>query len=195
MTDEKRKPKVNSEGQKELDRCEQQFEAFDNQLKEMTQDRMAKAPAQEMEPQTKIAQRDIDKSKDIYLKPYITLSCREKFNEAYREDYNFAKEYVQFIAENKEIIGETIEICTKRFPGVPLEHWKVPVNKPVWGPRYLAEQIKGRKYHRLVMNQHIMTEASGMGQMYGALAVDTTVQRMDANPVSSRRSVFMGANF
>jgi len=62
---------------------------------------------------------------------------------------NFQKEYVQFIAENKEIIGETIEIWTRPFGGMPAEFWKVPVNKPVWGPRYLAEQIK-RCYYLVI---------------------------------------------
>lgn len=76
---------------------------------------------------------------------------------------------------------------------MPAEFWRVPTNKPVWGPRYLAEQIKGCVYHRLTMKQNVITESSGYGQMYGALAVDTTVQRLDARPVTKRSSIFMGA--
>jgi hypothetical protein len=183
----------NSESQKELDKAEQQFQKFDDNVKEMTLDRMNQAPKEDVEPQTKLSQKDIEKSKDIYLKPFRTVSCREKFNEKFRERYEFDKQYVQFIAENKEIIGEDLEIWTRPYAGMPAEYWKVPTNKPIWGPRYLAEQIKRKYYHRLVMKQNVMTEANTVGQMYGAMAVDTTIQRLDAHPVSDRKSIFMGA--
>ncbi len=177
----------------EMDKAEKQFQEFDNQVKEMTLDHMNKAPKKDIEPQTKLSQNEIAKSKDIYLKPDRIIGCRDKFNEDYRDEYNFAKEYVQFTAENKEIIGETIEIWTRPFAGMPAEFWKVPTNKPLWGPRYLAEQIKKCSYHRLIMQPHTITGADGMGQYYGQMAADTTIQRLDAIPVSSRKSVFMGA--
>lgn len=178
----------------ELVKAENQFKEFDNQIKDMTLDRMNMAPKVDQEPQTKLSQSEIAKSKDIYLKPFRSIGSREKFNEDYRKDYNFAMEYVHFTAENHEIIGEDIDIWTKPFAGMPAEWWKVPTNKPVWGPRHLAEQIKKCSYHRLTMKQHIGTGGDGMGQYYGAMAVDNTVQRLDAIPVSSRKSVFMGAN-
>jgi len=77
---------------------------------------------------------------------------------------------------------------------MPAEFWKVPVNKPIWGPRHLAERIKGCRYHRLVMSETVSTGSDGVGQYYGAMAVDTTIQRLDALPVSSTKSVFMGAH-
>ena len=76
---------------------------------------------------------------------------------------------------------------------MPAEFWQVPTNKPVWGPRYLAEQIKRKFYHRLMM-ENKQTEAGDGMTYYGQMAVDTTVQRMDARPVSTRKSIFMGAN-
>jgi len=158
----------------------------------MTMDRMNAAPKQETEGQTKMSQVDIAKSKDIYLKPKKSIGSKEKFNEDYRKEYEFQKEYVQFIAENNEIIGETIDLWTKPFAGMPAEEWDVPTNKPVWGPRYLAEQIKRAFYHRMTMENKVI-ENNGVGQMYGQMAVDTTIQRLDARPVSSRKSVFMGA--
>lgn len=187
-------PKVTSSGEKELEKCDKQFKEFDDQVKSMTLDRMNMAPKQDVEQQTKMSQADIEKNNSLYLKPIKSIGSREKFNENYREEYNHAKEYVNFTAENKEIIGEAIEIWTKPFAGMPAEYWKVPVNKPVWGPRYLAEQIKRAYYHRLTMNQHTTTGADGMGQYYGAMAVDSIVQRLDAIPVSNRKSIFMGAN-
>jgi hypothetical protein len=192
MTEDKKvKPKV---AETEMNKLEKQFEAFDKNVQELTQDRMNAAPKADQEPQTKIAQSDLEKSKDIYLKPKKSIGCKEKFNEKYRDDYNFKKEYVHFTAENHEIIGENLDLWTRPFPGLPAEEWIVPVNTPVWGPRYLAEQIKGCTYHRLKMQQNVSTGADGTGQYYGSMAVDTTVQRLDALPVSKRKSVFMGAN-
>jgi hypothetical protein len=98
------------------------------------------------------------------------------------------------IAENKEIIGETIEIWTRPYGGMPAEFWKVPCNKPVWGPRYLAEQIKRAHYHRLTMQENRIVGSDGMGQYFGSMAVDSTIQRLDAMPVSTRKSLFMGSS-
>lgn len=187
------KPKVNSHAQRELDKTEAQFEKFDEQVKSLTLDRMNEAPKMETEQQTKISNRELQKNDGVYLKPDRAISCQDKFNEKYRDEYNFKKEYVSFIAENKEIIGESIELWTKPFAGVPAEFWKVPVNKKVNGPRYLAEQIKKCSYHRLIMNEQKITGSNQFGQEYGQLVVDSTVQRLDAHPVSERKSIFMGA--
>jgi len=192
---ENKKPKLNSTGEQELDKASKQFEEFDNQVKEMTLDRMNSAPRYDVEPQTKLAQKDLEKSKDLYLKPKRTVGSREKFNEEYRKDYNESKEYVNFVAENKEIIGEVITMWTKPFAGMPAEEWDIPCNKPLWAPRYVAEQLKRCYYHRLTMRETQTTGSDGMGQYYGSMAVDTTVQRLDAIPVSKRKSIFMGAGF
>ncbi len=189
---DKPRPK-NSEGEKELEKLEKQFDEFDSQVKEMTLDRMNATPKEDVEPLTKLSSKDIEKSKEIYLKPKRSIASKEKFNEKFREDYNFQKEYVRFIAEHREIIGETIELWTKPFAGMPAEEWAIPTGKPLYGPRYLAERLKGCSYHRLTMQQHVMTETNHVGQMFGAMAVDTTVQRLDALPVGTRKSVFMGA--
>ena len=186
------RPKVKPEHEKELDKVQKNFEAFDKEIKEKTVDRMNQAPKLEFEPQTKISQSEIAKSHDIYLKPSKAIMCKNKFNEDFRDQYNFEKEYVQFIAENIEIQGETIELWTKRFPGQPAEFWQIPVNKPVWAPRYVAEQITRCTYHRLVMQDKPTSVEGGM-TYYGSMTVDKTVNRLDARPVSSRKSIFMGA--
>lgn len=190
------KPKFkNSAAEKEMDKVEEQFKEFDQNIKDLTQDRMNAASKKDVEPQTKMSSSDIEKSSDIYLKPKRAIFSKEKFNEKYREDYNFAKEYVRFIAEHKEMPGETIQsIWSKPFPGVAAEEWDVPVNKPIWGPRYLAEQITKCKYHRLKMDQTVMTGGDHRGQYFGSMAVDTIVQRLDAIPVSTKKSIFMGAS-
>lgn len=185
--------KSKSQGNQEVQKAQEQFDAFEKNLQELSLDKSNQAPTLETEAQTKLSQREIDKSKDIYLKPVTKISSQEKFNEKFREEYNFAKEFVAFIAEHKEIIGEDIEIWTKPFPGMPAEYWKVPTNKIVHGPRYLAEQIKKCNYHRFVMQNHTL-ETGGYGQMIGGMASKNTIQRLDALPVSKRKSVFMGAS-
>lgn len=192
MTEVKR-PKVNSAGQTELDKLEKQFETYDENIKQMTQDRLNTAPKLETDQQTKMSQKDLERSKEIYLKPIRSIGSREKFNEDYRSDYEHAKEYVKFIAENKEIIGEAIDMWVKPFAGMPAEEWKIPVNKPVWAPRYVAERIAGCKYHRFEMQGSSITGSDGMGQYYGSMVVDNTVNRLDAHPVSEKKTVFMGS--
>lgn len=188
------RPPVTSSGQQELDKVDAQFKAFDDNVKELTLDRMNEAPKQEREEQTKLSQKQVEKSTDLYLKPKRTIGRgpKDKFNEKFRASYEFDKEYVHFVAENNEIIGDTINMWTGPYPGMAVEEWEVPTNTPLWAPRYVAEQIKRKKYHRLVM-KNTVTETHGTGQFYGQMAADTTIQRLDARPVSSSKSVFMSA--
>ena len=194
MTD---KPKVtNSLAAKELDKAQAQFDAFDKNVKDLTMDRMSAAPKEETEPQHRMSQREIAKVPEHYLKPHKTIGCKEKFNEKYREPYEFDKQFVPFIAEHREQ-SDLIEIWTKPYAGVPAQMWNVPTNKPVFGPRFLAEQIKRKRYHRLVMQDRTVGAPQGVGmggtEFYGQMAADTTIQRLDAHPVSQSKSVFMGA--
>lgn len=165
----------------EMQKLEGQFQTFEDSMKELTQERMNEAPKMEMEQQTKLSSQQIAKSKDFYIKPSKTVGSKEKFNERFREEYEYKKEYVRFIAENKEIIGESIPVWTKPYPGMPAEEWMVPVNKPIWGPRYLAEQIKRKYYHRLVMKEDVISQDS-TGSMYGRMVSDSTIPRLDAYP-------------
>lgn len=192
----KEKPELKTSlGNKELDKAEKQFEKFDEEIKQMTLDRMKESSTQNEEPINKLSQQEIEKSKDIYLKPNRQIGSAEKFNENYRDEYNFAMEYVRFIAENKEIGGESITTWTKPFAGMPAQEWVIPVGKPVWGPRHLAEQLTKCKYHRFVMQQNVATGIDHAGnQYYGSMAVDTTIQRLDAIPVTTRKSLFFSDN-
>lgn len=189
---EVKKMKNNSEGQKQLEKAEAQFEAFDKEVKSLTLDRMNDAPKLDQEQQTKVAQTDLEKKTHPYIKPFRTIASREKFNEKYREDYNFSKEYVCFIAENKEVIGESLDFWSKPFPGVPAEEWKIPVNTPVWAPRYVAEQIKRKTYHKLSMQNKTPTDIDGFATYTGSIVVDNVIQRLDAQPYTTRKSIFMG---
>ena len=190
----KEKPKLSVTGDKELDRLDSQFQKFDEEVKSMTHERMRNVPKQESDPQTKMSTREAQKYDAPWLKPERTISDGQKFNERFQQEYEHAAEYVRFVAENKEIIGESIEIWTHPYGGKPAEFWRVPVNKPVMGPRHLAEQIKRCTYHRLVMQETTMA-SDGYGKYYGSIAADTTIQRLDAHPVSERKTTFMSGSF
>ena len=191
MTDQKVKPKVNSAGMQELDRAQENLDQFNDSIKEMVNNRTEAGAREETEPQVAMSNREAQSVKENYLKPSRSIASREKFNEKYRKQYEFMKVYVPFIAEHKELIGASIEKWTKPFAGMPAEYWEVPTNVPVWGPRYLAEEIKKCCYHRLEM-KNTTTSSNGVGTMYGQLAADTIIQRLDARPVNQQRSIFMG---
>jgi hypothetical protein len=177
----------------EMARAEKAFDNFNEEVKNLTMDRMNAAPKSEVEQQTKLSQNQIEKSNDIYLKPVRSISGNGKFNEKFRQDYEYAKEYVQFIAENRELRGSAIEIWTRPFPGMPAEYWEVPVNKPVWGPRHLMEQISRAQYHRLKMEDTAIRQEFGFAQMQGSIIADSIEQRLDAQPVHKKKNYFMGA--
>lgn len=187
------RPRINRESEKELDKVEAQFSKFHEEVKELTTERMNMREKPETE--LKMSQNEINNSKEIYLKPSRVHFSREKFNEKYRDDYTFMKEYVNFVAQNNEIQGEKMDVWTKPFPGCPAEWWEVPANKPVWGPRYLAEQIKRKYYHRLKMDESKAVSSDGNATYYGQMSVDTVTQRLDAHPVTKKKSIFMGGNF
>jgi hypothetical protein len=170
---------------KDLQKASEKCDAFENQVKGLTKDETAKAPILEAEQQTKISQKEIDRTDGVYLKPERSISCSPKdtFNEKWRDDYNYRKEYVRFIAENKEVIGDSIEKWTRPFPGMPAEFWRVPTNKVVIGPRYLAEEISKCAYTRLVMEDR-PTGSSSEGTYYGQLVASNRIQRLDAKPAA-----------
>lgn len=179
----------------QLEKAAKDFDEFDANVKSLTMDQMNTAPKVEIEAQSdtlKVSDKEKNDKGYKYLKPFRSIGCKDKFNEAHRSDYEFQKQYVCFEAENHEIIGEEIDLWTRPFPGMAAEEWKVPVNMPVWGPRYLAEQLKRKSYHRLIMKENQITGSDNQGHKYfGSMAADSTIQRLDARPVSQRKSVFI----
>lgn len=179
---------------KDLETAINNVDAFNASVEALTMDECSKAPKQESEPQVLQSKREIAKEDGLYLKPDRSINSKEGFNEKFRSDYNYKTEYVPFIAENKEIIGETIELWTKPFPGVSAEFWKVPTNKKVWGPRHLAEQISSKSYSRIVMEDKA-TGTDGGHTFYGQLAVSNRIQRLDARPARGTRQIAMTSDF
>lgn len=175
---------------KDLQQAAEQFDKFDNDVKNLTMDRLNEAPKPEVSP-AELSRKELEEKGEIFLKPVRAIGSKEAFNEKFRSDRQFAEEYVCFIAKNIEIPGESIELWTKPFGGMAAQMWEVPVNKPVWGPRHLAEQLKRKYYHRLKTSE-VPYNSNGSYGFYGSPVVDTTIQRLDAEPVSKSKSLFMG---
>lgn len=177
------RPKLETSSEKELIKLDEKFKEFESNVAEMTVDRMNLAPVEEKEVQTKISTREANKADASYLKPVRSINSKEPFNEKYREQHTKAWEYIKCIVENNEIIGEQIECWTKRFAGDPAHFWKVPVNKPVFIPKLLAEQLSQCRYHRLRMDQSQIASSDGAGTFMGSMVVDETKHRVDCRPV------------
>lgn len=190
----KDKPNVNEQGLEELKKVEKQIKTYQEQLKELRLDKSDLSKLKEEEPQTKMSTRQAQAADALVLKPIRTISRKSNFNEKFIDEYNHAAEPVRFIAENKMIIGEKIELWTGEFGGKALEFWEVPVNKVVIGPRYLADRIAKCRHSIFVMEKTV-NSADGMGQYYGSMAVEQVVNRLDAKPVSSKKTLFMSSDF
>lgn len=187
-----KRPETSGFVQKELDNVEKQVSQVEESIKSMTMDKMNEAPRQETE--LKMSQKQINNSSDEHLKPIKYVGCKENFNEKFRDEYNFKNEYVRVVCQHNELRGDAIEKWSRPYPGLPAEFWRIPTNRPVSIPRYLAEEVKSCSYHRLVMDEKKVTDTAGGGTFYGAMQVDTIVQRLDAFPAAERKSIFMGAS-
>lgn len=177
------RPKVNSESQKQLDQADDQFKAFSEQISSFSSVDQ-KAASEETEPQTKLSKREAKKMDAPYIEPERSVACshKEKFNEKYRKDWERGWERVKCIVENNEIIGEKVPVWTKKFAGDPYHFWQVPVNKPIYIPRLLAEQLAACKYRRLIMQDAPTSNVDGM-QFYGSMSVESVKNRIDARPI------------
>lgn len=185
------RPKVGPEGQKELDNIETLLNDVGTHNKSLDYDQRLSAPKQETEPQTKIARSEIDKAPEIYLKPKRSFPAREKFNEKFRDQYNYDREYVEFIAENNEVIGESADFWIKKFPGTPCEEWVIPVNKPVWAPRYVKQRLEECGYTVFRASQSLKSEE---GINYnGYLEIQERKNRLNAREVSKKKNIYMGS--
>jgi len=186
-----KKPRVNAEGQRELEKVETQLDNFNDSMQE-AKEKSRTLVSQETEPQTKIAQADMAKSDVIYLKPKRTFPSSEKFNEKFRDDYNYEREYVEFIAENNEIKGESIDFCIKKFPGVPVEEWVVPVNKPISAPRYVKERIQECGYTIFTTIDAPVGSETGV-TYYGQMVAEQRRDRLIARDYVKKPRIFTGA--
>jgi len=177
------RPRVNEEAQKSLSQAQEQFNSFSEQVNAVaSHDVNSSVPVQQTAPQTEMSKKEIKQYDAPYIKPVRSIQGKDKFNETYRADHTRGWEYVKCIVENKEVIGEEVECWTKAFAGDPAHFWKVPVNKPIYIPRLLAEQLNRCRYHRIRMEDKTPTTVEGNMQFYGAISIDHQIERIACRP-------------
>jgi hypothetical protein len=196
------RPRLNADGQKELDKTENQINQFEKQVQSISLDETKAAQKHEYEPQTKLAQSEMDKIDVKYIKPRRsyppapnpkTGKLEEKFNEKFRSEYELKSKRVDFIAENLEVIGEAPAFWVKPFPGMSCEEWVVPVNIPINAPLYVKERLEACGYTIFKGSQSLKSE-DGINYN-GYMEVQERKNRLDARDISKKRNIYMGNRF
>lgn len=188
---------------KELVKAAETADQFSQSIIDLTKDACDSVPKAEQDAQTKLSKKELSTNDGIYLKPERSIGPsphpktgeKEKFNEKFRTEYEFKMEYVPFIAENKEIIGEAIELWTKPYPGIDAQFWKIPVNKKVYGPRHLAERISGCRYTRLRMDDTKKVGEEGGVTYLGQMIATQKLSRLSAVPIKESRAIGFESEF
>ena len=180
-----KKPNVtNGPVQKEIDRLDAEFKAKSEQMSNLTQEEINKAPLKEVEPQTKLSQAQIKELDAPKIVPSRTKKANGKKKPEQDSLRKRAWEYIKVICENNEIFQEPLKFWYKpMIGGEDCHYWEIPVGRPVYIPRHVAEHIRSRKYHRLVMQEEMTVEHTQFGEMRGKMVATETRQRLDCRVV------------
>lgn len=166
-----------------MEKEEEQFNEFHQTIKEFDPLNM-QAPQEEVEQQTKLSKRETKRSDAPTLSPIRTIARRNDdkaktyWDEKHAKAREFDRQYVKIIAENREIVNEMIELWTGKYGCDPLEFWNIPVNKPVYVPRYVADNINKAKYHVMVMEDKYTGGSKDTVQFVGAMVASKTRNRL-----------------
>lgn len=134
--------------ERELDRVEEQISSYEEKINSLEPASLTTDKPIETAPQTQISKKQIEMTDAPWIRPSKTFSSRAKPLPQLEADRKRAWEYVKVIAENKEIQGEMIEFWLLKFPGDSHCYWQVPVNRPIYVPRMVAEHLASRNYTR-----------------------------------------------
>ena len=157
----------------------------------------SKAPVEEVSPYTKLSRREMQLADAPYLEPVRDISrpfvaqSGEKGKVHYNSAHDKLREegwrYIKVTVDNYESIGQTIEMWSAQWGCEPAYLWHVPVNKPIWIPLFLAKQIKGCRYHEIVMRdpfednpQAASKKVQGI-ELVQKMTVERKKQRLDCN--------------
>jgi len=187
----KRRPRfLESEKNKEIEKVDLQIDALTQQMSALDQDTINKAPIRETEPQTLMTKAQEKYTDAPVIKPTKSMSAVGKPIPKQAKARKEGWEYVKVIAEHNELIGENIELWINPFAGDPCSYWEIPTNKPIYIPRFLAEHLATRNYHRLKMQDRPATQltaemhSDGMAsQPSGQFVAKETIRRIDCRRV------------
>ena len=186
------KPDATPGAQKELDKAEKQFDQFEKEIKDLTLDSMNAAP-KEAPSEVQVVKETSRRTKTSTSSQNARSLLRKSSMRSSAKIITSLRNTSNSLRRIKRLLERRLTCGTKPFPGMPAEEWEIPTNKPIWAPRYVAEQIKKCTFHRLVMEDRPVS-ADHAGSYYGSMISKNTIQRLDAHPVVERKSVFMGAS-
>ena len=176
-----KKPSVSSRSEQQLNKAAEKFDKFSEEVKALsTSEERSQVPTAETEPQTKLSKKEAITSDAPIIKPNRAIFSKEKFNEKLRKEFEERSKLVKCIVENNEIVGESVQFWFKGYPGTPAQEWTVPVNKPIYIPRYLAEHLAKRQYIRYVMSER---QNVAEGDLTHAMVAKETRHRIDCRSV------------
>lgn len=174
--------------QQEKERIDDQVTDFQQKnLESTSMDAVAAAPIKETAAQTQISAKQIEKTDAPWIKPSRSYSPGkgEKRIPQLEAEIARGKEYIKCIAENAECLGARLEFWLKKYPGEPCHFWEIPVNRPVYLPRYVAEHISTRWYSRIKMSEGAIYDVgSADGGLLNHMQVTERVRRLDCRPVA-----------
>lgn len=192
MTKEKAPPlngKVLDDAEKNFMQFQKEINSFNPLNKEV--------PVEEISPYTKLSRREMKLADAPYIEPVREMSRPNvmKYGDAGKFHYNTAHDdlrhaswkYIKVTVDNYEAIGQTIEMWTGQWGCEPGYLWHVPVNKPIWIPLFLAKQIKGCRYHEIVMRDPFENDPSAASrkvdsiELVQKMTVEMKKQRLDCN--------------
>lgn len=174
----------------EIAKIDSQINQVQTAMSNLTQDEINKASVVDFQPQTEITRAMKDFTDAPVIKPIKSIPRPGKPIAKEAKDRAWGWEYVRCIAENREVIGETIELWTGKYHGDMADFWQVPVNRPIYLPRHVAKRISECRYHRVKMQDRPMhnlmneMESTGVSGYSGQLTVVDTRQRLDCRPIA-----------
>lgn len=176
-----KKLRVSSRSEQQLNKAAEQFDKFAEDVKSLSvEDAKSSLPSVETEPQTKISKKEANAYDAPVIKPGRAIFSKEKFDEKNRKDFEERSKLVKCIVENNEIVGENVQFWFKEYPGLPAYEWTVPVNKPIYVPRYIAEHLAKRAYIRYVMQE---CQSVSEGNLTHSMVAKETRHRIDCRSV------------
>lgn len=167
---------------KELEQAIVNSDKMREDMSKITMDAVAGVPLAETDVQTKMTKKQIEEYDAPVIKPSKSMPSTGKpldKEKAMRED---GWKYIKVIAENNEVVGERVDFWHKKFAGDPIYYWEIPVNKPIYVPKHIAQHLSERKYHVFKM-QDRSREGLQHGDYAQSLICQETRRRIDCRSV------------
>ena len=178
---------ISPEMRKEVEKIDLQMDATQANLAQINVD--TKPDIFQERKETPLTQKELH-SDAPYIKPSRRMAAVSKPKPEQEKLRKAAWEYIKCIVENYELRSESVDFWyTPPLSGEDTCEWIVPVNRPIYLPRMVAEHLATRSYNRIVM-QDASHKFSGESRM-GAQITPTELiaverrRRIDCRPLQN----------